>query len=427
MRRLHILKQLLILIFAGLIAAPSFAPVFAHPAMPFAQVAVAVSIRTAPPVIPVYEQPPCPVDGYLWTPGYWGYGPAGYYWVPGVWVAPPRVGVLWTPGYWGFGGGLYAWHPGYWGPHVGFYGGINYGFGYFGAGFAGGVWAGGFFRYNTAVWAANAGVVRNVYVDRTVIHNTTVINRTSFNGEGGIRAEANEQERAAMREQHEGATGNQLSHERAMGADRNQWASNNGGRPGTMAMDRVDGRRFNQQGRIANGISSGRLTAGETRNLETKEAGLNKEIHQDRAANGGHLTGAERQQVNGQQNQLSKQIYNDKHNANNAKYGNNEVGARRDLQQQRIANGVASGQMSASEAANAEKTEQKINKQDFTDRKANGGPLTPAEKKSINQQQNKASRQIYNEKHNAKTAPTGTRGGAGKAGGGKEGGGRRGE
>lgn len=398
MLRFFQVRTFLVLLFVGLVAAPAFAPAFA-------QVAVGVSIRVGPPAIPVYEQPPCPIDGYLWTPGYWAYGPAGYYWVPGVWVAPPRAGLLWTPGYWGFGGGLYAWHPGFWGPHVGFYGGINYGFGYFGAGFVGGAWAGGYFRYNTAVWAANAGVVRNVYVDRTVINNTTVINRASFNGEGGIRAEANEQERAAMREQHENATSNQLSHERAMGADRNQWASNNGGHPGTMAMDRVDGRRFNQQGRIANGISSGRLTAGETRNLESKEAGLNKEIHTDRTANGGHLTGAERQQVNQQQNSLSKQIYDDKHNANNAKYGNNEVGARRDLQQQRIANGVRSGQMSASEAAKAEKSEQKINKQDFADRKANGGPLTPSEKKSINQQQNKASKQIYNEKHNAKTAP----------------------
>src|ERR1700686_2760407 len=102
------------------------------PATSFAQ--VAVSIRVGPPPLPVYTQPVIPEDGYLWTPGYWAYGPVGYYWVPGGWVMPPRVGVFWTPGYWGFGGRLYAWHPGYWGPHVGFYGGINYGFGYAGVG-----------------------------------------------------------------------------------------------------------------------------------------------------------------------------------------------------------------------------------------------------------------------------------------------------
>jgi WXXGXW repeat (2 copies) len=110
-----------------------------------------VSITIAPPELPVYVQPPCPVEGYIWTPGYWAYGDEGYYWVPGVWVAPPRIGFLWTPGYWGFDGGVYAWHGGYWGPHVGFYGGINYGFGYGGVGFVGGEWAGNVYRYNTAV------------------------------------------------------------------------------------------------------------------------------------------------------------------------------------------------------------------------------------------------------------------------------------
>src|SRR5579863_3551129 len=159
---------------------------FLIPTASFAQ--IAVSIRIGPPALPVYAQPPCPADGYLWTPGYWAYGPVGYYWVPGVWVMPPRVGVLWTPGYWGFAGGLYGWHEGYWGPHVGFYGGINYGFGYGGVGFYGGRWDGDRFQYNTAVVNVNRTVVRNVYVDRTVINNTTIVNNhASFNGEGGVR------------------------------------------------------------------------------------------------------------------------------------------------------------------------------------------------------------------------------------------------
>ena len=114
--------------------------VFLVPAASRAQIAVGLSIRIGPPVIPVYVQPACPVEGYLWTPGYWAYGDAGYYWVPGVWVAPPRVGVLWTPGYWGWNEGLYVFHAGYWGPHIGFYGGVNYGFGYGGVGFVGGEW-----------------------------------------------------------------------------------------------------------------------------------------------------------------------------------------------------------------------------------------------------------------------------------------------
>lgn len=370
-----------------------------------AQIAVGISVHVGPPALPVYAQPPCPGDGYLWTPGYWAYGPLGYYWVPGVWVTPPRVGLLWTPGYWGFAGGLYGWHAGYWGPHVGFYGGINYGFGYAGVGFVGGMWAGSVFRYNTAVMNVNTTVVHNVYVNRTVINNTTVINRTSFNGPGGVVAQARPEELAAEHEQHFQPTENQASHEQAMSHDRNQLSAFNHGTPGTAAMDSVNGRRYNQQGRIAQGIGSGQLTPAETKNLESRESHLNGEIHNDRAANGGTLTPQERQQVNRQQNNLSHSIYDDKHNAATQQYGNNEVGQRRYNQQQRIANGVSSGQMSPSEAARAENHEQNINRHVAADRAANGGKLTAQERQNINKRQNNASRQIYNEKHNEKTAP----------------------
>ncbi|MGA8143186.1 MAG: YXWGXW repeat-containing protein, partial [Candidatus Acidiferrales bacterium] len=113
-----------------------------------AQVGVSISITTPPPELPVYEQPYCPGPGYIWTPGYWAWGPDGYYWVPGTWVLAPRVGYLWTPGYWGWGDGVYVWHAGYWGPHVGFYGGVNYGWGYGGVGYEGGYWRHGVFAYN---------------------------------------------------------------------------------------------------------------------------------------------------------------------------------------------------------------------------------------------------------------------------------------
>lgn len=53
---------------------------------------IAVSSTIGPPALPIYEQPPCPGDGYIWTPGYWAYGPDGYFWVPGTWVLPPTVG-----------------------------------------------------------------------------------------------------------------------------------------------------------------------------------------------------------------------------------------------------------------------------------------------------------------------------------------------
>ena len=395
MRTLLRPRNLLLLVFLSIV-----------PVTSFAQGAVGVSIRIGPPALPVYAQPPCPGDGYLWTPGYWAYGDVGYYWVPGVWVMPPRAGVLWTPGYWAFERGIYGWHSGYWGTHVGFYGGINYGFGYGGVGFFGGRWAGERFLYNTAVVNVNTTVVRNVYVDRAVINNTTVVNNhTSFNGPGGITRHPTNEEQSFGREQHFQPTSNQLSHEHASSQDHSQFASENHGRPGTAAMDSVDGRRYNQQGRIANGVSSGQLTPRETKNLEGREAGLNKEIHNDRSANGGTLTPQERRQVNGQQNNLSKSIYNDKHNAATDQYGNNQVGARRDLQQQRIANGLRSGQMSPSEAAKTENREQNINRNIAADRQANGGKLTPAERRNINGAQNGASRQIHEEKHNEDKAP----------------------
>src|SRR5271169_4309263 len=200
MRKLNLIRTLLLALCVPLALA-------CMPSPASAQIAVGISVHVGPPALPVYVQPPCPTEGFLWTPGYWAYGDAGYYWVPGVWVAPPRVGLLWTPGYWGFAGGAYGWHAGYWGPHVGFYGGVNYGFGFGGVGFVGGEWRGEHFAYNTAVVNVNSTVVRNTYVNRTVISNTTVTSRASFNGgPGGTTATATASERAAANERHVEAT-----------------------------------------------------------------------------------------------------------------------------------------------------------------------------------------------------------------------------
>ncbi len=187
----------------------------AVPATSHAQVAIGVGISVhigPPPLRVVAVQPMCPGPGYLWTPGYWAYGDAGYYWVPGVWVVAPRPGFLWTPGYWGFAGGVYGWHAGYWGPHVGFYGGINYGFGYGGVGFVGGEWRGGHFFYNTAVSHVNVNIIHNTYVNRTVIVNNN--SHVAFNGgPGGVHAEPTAAEMAAAHEQHIQATAAQMNHE----------------------------------------------------------------------------------------------------------------------------------------------------------------------------------------------------------------------
>jgi WXXGXW repeat (2 copies) len=199
------------------------------------QVRVGVAIGVAPPPIPVYEQPICPGDGYIWTPGYWAYDDddADYYWVPGTWVEAPEVGYLWTPGYWAWGGSGFVFTAGYWGPVVGFYGGINYGFGYFGHGYEGGRWDGGHFYYNTTVNRVNVEVIHNVYNTRVT---ETTVNRVSYNGgNGGINARPSSQEEAAARERHIAPVSAQTQHERTARTDRQQWASVNHGAPAVAA------------------------------------------------------------------------------------------------------------------------------------------------------------------------------------------------
>ena len=162
----------------------------------------------------------------------------------------------------------------------------------------------------------------------------------------------------------------------------------------------IQQRKENQQDRIANGVQSGQLTAGETKNLENKEAGINKEEKTMRSEDDGHLTAADRTKLNNQQNKVSNQIYQDKHNANTAHYGNNEVGQRRENQQDRIAQGIKSGQLTPRETSKLENQQQGINREVKGMRQANGGKLAPADKKAVNQQQNSASKNIYNKKHN---------------------------
>ena len=413
------------LLAAALIAAPLLV-------LPSAQaqigIGLSLNINVAPPVLPVYEQPPLPSPGYMWTPGYWSYGEAGYFWVPGVWVQPPTAGLLWTPGYWGFEGGVYGWHAGYWGPHIGFYGGVNYGFGYGGVGFVGGEWRGGVFAYNSAV--ANFGTVHvtNVYENRVIVEQNTIVNvnHVSFNGGVGIQAHASAIEMQAANEQHFQATAEQTQHVNFAAQDRAQLASVNGGRPATVASanvgayhavaqqhiqsqpvsanDRSVGRNYNpntreanQDQRIANGLRSGQMTAGEAAQAERTQANIDHQVHNDREANGGKLTGQERQQINNEQNAASRQIYDDKHNGNTVKP--NEVDDRMANQQQRTAQGLRNGTMTSGEAARSNENQAAVAQQVHNERTANGGALTKQEKKQANQEENKNSKQIYNDKH----------------------------
>jgi hypothetical protein len=212
-----------------------------------AKAQIDINITIAPPELPVYEQPPLPEPGYIWAPGYWAWGPDGYYWVPGTWVLPPAVGLLWTPGYWGWRDGLYVWNAGYWGPHVGFYGGVNYGFGYGGDGYAGGRWNNGVFAYNRTVNNFGGVHVTNVYNETVVVNNNL---RTSFNGgSGGLTAQPTAEQQAFAHEPHTPPTPVQTQHQQTASTNRGLLASENHGQPAIAATSKPN--EFSGKGVVA--------------------------------------------------------------------------------------------------------------------------------------------------------------------------------
>ena len=211
MRMNYIVRPLFVALFLLAVSATSFA-----------QVSIGISVGFAPPPLPVYEQPICPAEGYIWTPGYWAWDEddGDYYWVPGTWVMAPEIGYLWTPAYWGWGGNGFFYHEGYWGPQVGFYGGINYGYGYLGHGYEGGRWDGDRFYYNRSVNNVNVTEIHNVY-NTTIVNNNTTVNRVSYNGgNGGVNERPTAREEAAARERHVPPVAPQMQHVQAARANR---------------------------------------------------------------------------------------------------------------------------------------------------------------------------------------------------------------
>ena len=228
MKLLHSARWLLLALVIILVPVSSHAGVF-------------ISVGIAPPVLPVYVQPDCPEPGLMWIPGYWAYGDDGYYWVPGAWVPAPYPGALWTPGYWGWSDGFYVFHPGYWGRHVGYYGGVNYGYGYGGFGFSGGEWRGEVFAYNVVVMHVDRRFVHETFEDRGRVDRGFVArdSHVAFSGgPGGIHYQPRPEERMAEHERHIAATSFQQQHESAARSDRGSYVKNNGGHPRTLAVPR---------------------------------------------------------------------------------------------------------------------------------------------------------------------------------------------
>jgi WXXGXW repeat (2 copies) len=220
------------------------------PATSKGRVSIGVAVSVAPPPLVVYEQPICPGPGFIWTPGYWAWGPDGYYWVPGTWVLAPYPGELWTPGYWAWNDidDVYAWNAGYWGPEVGFYGGIAYGYGYFGSGYDGGYWRDGNFFYNRAVNNVNTTNITNIY-NRTVVNNVTP-RGVSFNGgAGGTTARPTATEIVAGRLRHDPPAAIQRHQEQMARNNRRQLASRNHGQPPIAATPKPGA--FNSPGAVS--------------------------------------------------------------------------------------------------------------------------------------------------------------------------------
>jgi hypothetical protein len=259
-----------------------------------AQVSVGVSVSFGPPPLPVYAQPMCPGPGYIWTPGYWAYDrDDGYYWVPGTWVMAPFPGALWTPGYWGWDPAVavFVWHRGYWGPRVGFYGGINYGFGYFGVGYVGGYWRGGAFFYNRAVTRVNVVEIHNVYREDFDHRGwDRDRDRISFNGgRDGIDARPTREDFEAERERRMGPIRDQdRQREYARRMPEERWSENHG-RPGIAATHRPG--RF-----MGDGVERAVRAGGPYRDGRAEDAGRQQ-------GNGWHSFGQQpsRQDQRGQQ------------------------------------------------------------------------------------------------------------------------------
>jgi hypothetical protein len=205
------------------------------------RVIAADTVNVAPPPLPSYEQPAMPVEGYVWVPGYWAWRksvPDDYFWVPGTWVRPPQPGLLWTPPYWSRVDGGYTFHAGYWADEVGFYGGIDYGYGYSGDGYQGGRWENGVFYYNRAVNNLGSLGIANFY-DQAVTADDSAVHVSFNGGRRGTALQPTRHQELLAGAQHVGTTTEQRKHFELAAMDRSLYSKLNNGEPGVAATPRA--------------------------------------------------------------------------------------------------------------------------------------------------------------------------------------------
>jgi hypothetical protein len=233
----------------------------------------------------------------------------------------PEPGLLWTPGYWGWGGEAFAFNEGYWGAQIGFYGGINYGFGYGGVGYQGGYWNHGAFFYNRSV--NNVANVTNIYNKTVVVNNTTVV---SYNGgAGGLSARPNAMEQKASQAKHVPRTSAQVQHVQTASTNHELYESVNHGKPAIAATAKPG--EFSGAGVVAAKAAAPSYKPVNERTAAPAEAKENA-AHPAPAAHASELKPAERPAPNTGNAQLDK-----KYTQQQAKLNTSQAQDRQKLQQ----------------------------------------------------------------------------------------------
>jgi hypothetical protein len=162
-------------------------------------------------------------------------------------------------------------------------------------------------------------------------------------------------------------------------------------------------RDVNQQTRIENGLRDGSLSTKEAGKLEKEESQVDR--MQAQALKDGKLTDAERAKLNAAQNKVSRDIATDKHNAvtgnpNSVSSKRMQVDVARNVnQEKRIEAGVQNGSLTNREVSKLERGQAHVNAKEA--RAASDGHVIKVEQASVQRAENRQSKRIHREKHDA--------------------------
>jgi len=157
----------------------------------------------------------------------------------------------------------------------------------------------------------------------------------------------------------------------------------------------IERRLADQERRIGSGLQDGTLTSGEAARLQREESRLNREWARDKAD--GVVTPQEAARMEGNLNRASRDIYNERHDAQRAN-PNNPFNQRLGNQADRIANGIQDGSLTNREAARLERGESRLAGEEARFRR--DGNLSPWERRKLNRDLDRESRQIYRARDN---------------------------